>query len=164
MNENSETTQQPLTKAELTDEEEFRPAWVPESGQLPCRAGIYFDAVRVVGARGMEIAEKLAEATNDRPGPIITRERGLQEPVLYFVLPPLTAHTYRWPPGFQPYGEPQHQIILVPELGDGPGPYAWLSKPTERQLYVLPEVLHALTCTATGWSAPAETVGLDDLT
>ncbi|MCQ4082578.1 hypothetical protein NGB36_18710 [Streptomyces sp. RB6PN25] len=81
-----------------------------------------FDAVRVAGVRGEEVAEELITATHANAGPIVCEASGFRR--MYFLLAPGTAADRRWPPGIQRFGS-AHGIVAyvgIPALSGGTWP------------------------------------------
>ncbi|MDT3397606.1 hypothetical protein RKE29_13250 [Streptomyces sp. B1866] len=128
------------------------PEWVPAQGWVMLQTGVHFDAVRVVGLLGEMAAEKLAEVTKGKAGPIVIdwqdRRWGSS---CYFLVAPGSADPFRWPPGIRPYTGPLRELVAVPAPHGRTFPYEWLSRPTAEAPFVLPEPLHAVLCELTEW-------------
>ncbi|MFP3988900.1 hypothetical protein U9R90_15630 [Streptomyces sp. E11-3] len=121
--------------------ETTRPDWVPLAGHHLRRTGVHFDAVRVQGVRGEQVAADLMKAADGDAGPVICEAAGFRW--MYFLLPPGTTAAYRWPLGVQRFGRAQRTVtyVGVPALEGNTWPLAWLSAPTPSAPYVVPELL-----------------------
>ncbi|MFB6834229.1 hypothetical protein [Streptomyces hydrogenans] len=119
-----------------------KPAWVPEVGHALRLAGVHFDAVRVGGYLGEEVAYDLMAFTGFQAGPIVreaTRERNA-----YFLLAPGTASAYTWPAPTRALhgGGRSDSYVGIPAFGGMTWPLGWRSLPTIEDPFVEGELLH----------------------
>ncbi|GGY25035.1 hypothetical protein [Streptomyces omiyaensis] len=118
-----------------------KPSWVPGTGHALRLAGVHFDAVRIGGYLGEEVAYRLMEFTDFRAGPIVreaTRGRNL-----YFLLAPGTASGGAWPAPVRALcgnggGE---SYVGIPALDGTTWPLGWRSLPTLEDPFVEGELL-----------------------
>ncbi|GAA3372690.1 hypothetical protein GCM10020367_28670 [Streptomyces sannanensis] len=117
------------------------PSWVPASGHALRHAGIHFDAVRIAGFLGEQVAYELMVFTDFRAGPIVREAIG--ERNTYFLLPPHTAAAYVWPAGVRALSRVDRgaAFVGVPALCGFTWPLDWRSRPTVDVPFVEPEVL-----------------------
>ncbi|MER6997581.1 hypothetical protein [Streptomyces sp. NPDC000410] len=123
------------------------PSWVPASGHALRHAGIHFDAVRIPGCTGEEVAYELMQFTDFQAGPIIREATG--ERNMYFLLPPQTAAAHAWPAGTRAITRLSGgaAFVGVPALDGFTWPLDWRSLPTAEVPYVDPQLLHEMaTC------------------
>ncbi|MFI8255835.1 hypothetical protein ACWEPA_28000 [Streptomyces filamentosus] len=118
------------------------PSWVPASGHALRLAGVHFDAVRIGGYLGEEVAYDLMAFTGFQAGPIVreaTRERNV-----YFLLAPGTAAAFSWPaPTRALYGGGRSESYVgIPAFGGTTWPLGWRSLPTLEDPFVEGELLH----------------------
>ncbi|QGV79972.1 hypothetical protein [Streptomyces ficellus] len=120
------------------------PSWIPASGHALRHAGIHFDAVRVRGVLGEEVAYRLMEFTDFRTGPIVRELAG--ERNVYFLLPPGTAAAYAWPAGARALSRSGRGMAFVgiPALEGLTWPLDWRSRPTAEVPFVEPDLLHEI--------------------
>jgi hypothetical protein len=125
------------------------PAWVPVSGHALRHAGIHFDAVRIPGIVGEEVTYEILSFTLFQAGPIVLELTGARN--VYFLLPPMTATAYRWPPGVRALsrGSKGEAFVGVPALDGLTWPLAWRSLPTAGEPFVEPELLFELVTKVT---------------
>ncbi|MEU0273378.1 hypothetical protein [Streptomyces sp. NPDC006307] len=118
------------------------PSWAPASGHALRHAGIHFDAVRIGGMLGEEVAYELMQFTGFEAGPIVRELAGEQN--LYFLLPPQTARAYAWPAGARALSRDGRgaAFVGVPALDGLTWPLDWRSRPTAEAPFVRPELLH----------------------
>ncbi|MEV0410262.1 hypothetical protein AB0I68_05460 [Streptomyces sp. NPDC050448] len=111
------------------------PSWIPAAGIGIRKAGVLFDAVRVDGDMGRDLADLLGTLTGGDPGPIVVQANG-RRPV-YFLIPVGSAAYRVWPPGFTRLtsGPRRTTYIPVPAL-DGAWPLAWRCPPTREDRFV----------------------------
>jgi hypothetical protein len=123
-------------------------SWIPASGHALRHAGIHFDAVRVRGMLGEEVAYELMEFTDFRAGPIVRELTGEQN--LYFLLPPRTAAAYAWPAGARALSRSGRSAAFVgiPALDGLTWPLDWRSRPSEEVPFVEPDLLHEMVVRA----------------
>ncbi|WP_344357433.1 hypothetical protein [Streptomyces gobitricini] len=120
------------------------PSWIPASGHALRHAGIHFDAVRVTGVLGEEVAYRLMEFTDFRAGPIVRELTGEQN--VYFLLPPQTAAAYAWPAGARALSRSGRgaAFVGIPALDGLTWPLDWRSRPTADVPFVEPGLLHEM--------------------
>ncbi|MFK0172474.1 hypothetical protein ACIQU5_27120 [Streptomyces sp. NPDC090306] len=112
------------------------PGWIPESGFQLRRAGVRFDAVRIDGDAGRELADALAELTGGDPGPVVEEATGRRG--VYFLVPVGTASYRPWPPGVgRLTAGPGHvSYIPVPALDGATWPLSWRYRPSGPDRFV----------------------------
>ncbi|MFD5765701.1 hypothetical protein ACFWIN_07735 [Streptomyces sp. NPDC127049] len=118
-----------------------KPTCVPDAGHALRLAGVHFDAVRIGGYLGEEVAYDLMAFTGFRAGPIVreaTRERNV-----YFLLAPGTAACHSWPaPTRALYdGGRSESYVGIPAFGGTTWPLGWRSLPTLEDPFVEGELL-----------------------
>ncbi|MFB9577513.1 hypothetical protein [Streptomyces yanii] len=123
------------------------PSWVPASGHALRYAGIHFDAVRIGGLWGEQVAYEIMQFTDFRAGPIVRSRIGARS--MYFLLPPQTVRAYRWPAGAEAMSRDGRAaaFVGVPALHGLTWPLDWRSLPTTEAPFVNAELLHELTVT-----------------
>ncbi|MGW0536008.1 hypothetical protein [Streptomyces sp. NPDC003032] len=116
--------------------------WIPTAGHALRHAGIHFDAVRIGGALGEQVAYDLMQFTDFRAGPIIREATGGR--CFYFLLPARAAEPYVWPVGVRALsrGAGSLAYVGVPALDGYTWPLDWRSRPTEEVPFVEGESLH----------------------
>ncbi|MGC0421551.1 hypothetical protein [Embleya sp. AB8] len=131
----------------------YQASWVPRDHIERRPAGVDFDAVRVTGLLGLEVACALDVATVRRSGPVIREDPdGRDETAeLLFLVPVGEGLARRWPPGVRVFGFPT-QAIRVPALWGNTYPLRWRSTPTRGAELVDAELLHRALCEITTWS------------
>ncbi|MCP3817918.1 hypothetical protein NLX86_07155 [Streptomyces sp. A3M-1-3] len=116
----------------------IRPDWVPLTGHQLHRSGVYFDAVRIPGIRGEDVAAQLIAAAEDgAAGPVVCEASGFRW--MYFLLRPGTAGTYAWPLGVQRFGGTGTRTVSyigIPALEGNTWPLRWYSQPTPAAPFV----------------------------
>ncbi|MBW5422341.1 hypothetical protein GKQ77_12330 [Streptomyces sp. BG9H] len=119
--------------------------WIPATGHALRHAGIHFDAVRIEGALGEQVAYDLMQYTDFRAGPIVREATGGR--YLYFLLPPQTADSYTWPVGARALSRRAGNLayVGVPALDGFTWPLDWRSRPTSEVPYVEGDLLHEAT-------------------
>lgn len=117
--------------------------WIPRNGHSLRLAGVHFDAVRVAGGLA-------AQAVRETEGPAVHECVG--ERYTYFLLPPGTVRSHRWPPGARGLtsGDRCAAYVGIPALRGGTWPLSWVRTPTERTPFVDPAALHAVLCRLAG--------------
>ena len=119
--------------------------WLPATGHQLRKAGVYFDAVRLAGQRGHQLADMLAQLTGGLPGPVIEEATG--ERFTYFLVPPGSTARRRWPQGVQQLpGGRGDAYVGVPALHGHTWPLTWRYPPDPEGRMVHPAILHALLC------------------
>jgi hypothetical protein len=120
------------------------PSWVPASGHALRHTGIHFDAVRIAGLVGEQVAYELMQFTDFCAGPIV--RSGIGERSMYFLLPPQTGAAYRWPAGARLMGRDARcdAFVGVPALDGRTWPLDWRSRPTSEAPFVEAGLLHEL--------------------
>lgn len=117
------------------------PGWVPDSGIVLRKAGVLFDAVRVDGDLGRNLADLLVTLTGGDPGPIVTQSNG-RRPTYFLIAVGSAAHRV-WPAGFTRLGSGPRRISFVPvPEADGCWPLAWRCPPTGEDRFVHALLLH----------------------
>ncbi|MEU8352033.1 hypothetical protein [Streptomyces sp. NPDC048845] len=127
------------------------PLWLPATGYQLRKAGIHFDAVRVSGALGRELADRLATLTNGDPGPIVEQANG-DSPV-YFLVPPGSTSRRPWPTVAQRLtANALHGdcYVGIPALQGHTWPLSWRYEPTAPNRLVHPLLLYVTLCIMTG--------------
>lgn len=104
--------------------------WVPSVGIQLRKAGVRFDAVRVNGERGRDLADRLARMTGGAPGPVVEEANGGRG--VYFFVPVGSTSHRAWPPGVTRLTAGPHHISYIPVPAfDGPTwPLSWRYRPT----------------------------------
>jgi hypothetical protein len=105
--------------------------WVPASGHQLRLTGVHFDAVRIEGVRGEQVAARLIEATDGDAGPIVCEVLGFRW--MYFLLAPGEVRTHSWPLGVQRFGGRGSRTVTyigIPALDGNTWPLRWYSEPT----------------------------------
>lgn len=119
-----------------------KPSWVPATGHALRLAGVHFDAVRIPGVLGEEVAYHLMEFTDFQAGPIVREAaRGRN---LYFLLPPGTAAGFAWPAPVRVLGGGRggESYVGIPAFDGTTWPLGWRSLPTLEDPFVEGELLH----------------------
>lgn len=120
------------------------PEWIPDFGCKLRKTGLWFDAVRIAGARGERVAVAVAATCGGEPGPIVRELVG--RGWLYFVLPPGTVREFGWPgfaERFSAATPGRVAFVGIPALSGETWPLAWRFLPTARRPFVEPSALHA---------------------
>jgi hypothetical protein len=117
------------------------PTWIPASGHALRHAGIHFDAVRITGDAGERVASELMSVTDFDAGPVVQEFSGDRN--MYFLLPPQTASTYRWPGGVRALTRSDGTLayVGVPALTGMTWPLGWRSVPSTGVPFVAGELL-----------------------
>ncbi|MEU8507509.1 hypothetical protein AB0C40_22815 [Streptomyces brevispora] len=121
---------------------DLMPSWIPVNGHALRHAGIHFDAVRIIGLLGEQVAYEVMQFTDFRAGPIIRSSIG--ERSMYFLLPPGSARAYRWPVGAEALVREGAAFVGVPALNGLTYPLDWRSQPTAQVPFVDTELLFEL--------------------
>ncbi|WUN24777.1 hypothetical protein OG878_17980 [Streptomyces sp. NBC_00316] len=121
------------------------PSWVPARGHALRCAGIHFDAVRITGVAGEQVACEIIRFTGLDAGPIVRSRVGEQG--VYFLVPPLSANAHHWPAGAEVMsrGGRTAAFVGVPALRGPTWPLDWRSRPTVSTPFVDAVLLHELT-------------------
>ncbi|MFE5481341.1 hypothetical protein [Streptomyces sp. NPDC056527] len=124
------------------------PSWVPATGHALRHAGVHFDAVRIGGFLGEDVAYRLMEFTDFRAGPIVREATG--EKNLYFLLPPQTAVAHVWPAPARALSRNgrSEAFVGVPALDGTTWPLDWRSLPTTEEPFVDPDLLYEMVVRA----------------
>lgn len=114
---------------------------MPVAGHALRHAGIYFDAVRIGGVQGEQVAYELMQFTDFRAGPIVRLLIGAQW--MYFLVPPGEAAGFPWPAGVRALGRASGgaAYVGVPALEGFTWPLDWRSRPTREVPLVSAELL-----------------------
>lgn len=118
------------------------PSWIPATGHALRLAGIHFDAVRVIGILGEQVAYEIMQFTDFRAGPIVRSSIG--ERSMYFLLPPGSARAYRWPVGAEALVREGAAFVGVPAVHGLTYPLDWRSLPVPQVPFVDAELLFEL--------------------
>ncbi|WP_405586490.1 hypothetical protein [Streptomyces sp. NBC_01092] len=119
-------------------------SWIPATGVQLRKAGVQFDAIRVDGEEGRDVADWLARMTGGDPGPIVETATGRRG--VYFLVPVGSTSHRAWPDGVTRFiAGPGHvSYIPVPALNGLTWPLSWRYRPTAAD-----RLVHALLlCTA----------------
>ncbi|MDT9690505.1 hypothetical protein Q5762_19600 [Streptomyces sp. P9(2023)] len=124
------------------------PSWVPATGHALRHAGVHFDAVRIGGFLGEDVAYRLMEFTDFCAGPIVREATG--ERNLYFLLPPQTAVAHAWPAPARALSRNgrSEAFVGIPALDGATWPLDWRSLPTTEDPFVEPGLLHVMVTRA----------------
>nr|WP_306332804.1 hypothetical protein [Streptomyces sp. KL118A] len=127
------------------------PEWVPVAGHQLRVSGVHFDALRIQGVRGEQVAARLIAEAGGDAGPVICEATGFRW--MYFLVAPGTARDHAWPLGVQRFGGAGCRTVTyigVPALAGNTWPLQWYSEPTPTAPYVDPaRLLAAVTPPAT---------------
>ncbi|MEU4039608.1 hypothetical protein [Streptomyces collinus] len=104
--------------------------WVPVTGVQLRKAGVQFDAVRLDGERGREVADRLARMTGGDPGPVV--ESGSGRRCVYFLVAAGSTGHRGWPQEVTRLTSGPYRVcfIPVPALQGQTWPLAWRYPPT----------------------------------
>ena len=107
------------------------PDWIPASGHQLRLTGVHFDAVRIEGVRGEQVAERLIESADGDAGPVVCEAAGFRW--MYFLLAPGEVRRHNWPLGVQQFGGRGARTVTyigIPALYGNTWPLRWYSEPT----------------------------------
>ncbi|MDP5313794.1 hypothetical protein P8A21_22540 [Streptomyces poriferorum] len=121
---------------------DLMPSWIPATGHALRHAGIHFDAVRIIGVLGEQVAYEVMQFTDFRAGPIVRSSIG--ERSMYFLLPPGSARAYRWPVGAEALVREGAAFVGVPAVHGLTYPLDWRSLPSAQVPFVDAELLFEL--------------------
>ncbi len=113
------------------------PDWIPASGHQLRLTGVHFDAVRIEGVRGEQVATRLIEAADGDAGPVVCEAAGFRW--MYFLLAPGEVRRHNWPLGVQQFGGRGTRTVTyigIPALYGNTWPLRWYSEPTATAPYV----------------------------
>ncbi|MGW2225598.1 hypothetical protein [Streptomyces formicae] len=111
------------------------PEWVPVAGHQLRVSGVHFDAIRIQGVRGEQVAARLVAEADGDAGPVICEAVGCRW--TYFLVAPGTAKDHAWPLGVQRFGTPRTVTYIgIPALNGNTWPLQWYSEPTPTAPYV----------------------------
>ncbi|MFJ8865616.1 hypothetical protein ACIRD6_07605 [Streptomyces sp. NPDC102473] len=118
------------------------PCWVPASGHALRHVGVHFDAVRLIGLAGDQVAYELMQFTGFRAGPVVRSRVG--DLSTYFLLPPQSAAAHRWPAGARLIGRDLRcdAFVGIPALEGRTWPLDWRSRPTGEAPFVDAKLLY----------------------
>ncbi|QOV41570.1 hypothetical protein IM697_43535 [Streptomyces ferrugineus] len=111
------------------------------------KAGVQFDAIRVDGEGGRDVADWLARMTGGDPGPIVETATGRRG--VYFLVPVGSTSHRAWPESVTRLtaGPSRVSYIPVPALNGLTWPLSWRYRPTTSDRFVharlLCTVLHS---------------------
>ncbi|MFE6976321.1 hypothetical protein [Streptomyces sp. NPDC057682] len=129
------------------------PSWIPASGHALRHAGIYFDAVRISGLLGEQVAYEIMQFTDFQAGPIVRSRIGMRS--MFFLVRPGTAGAYRWPAEVDALTRKGAEFVGVPALDGLTYPLDWRSVPTADDPFVDTELLFELLAKVVGDEIPA---------
>lgn len=118
------------------------PSWIPATGHALRLAGIHFDAVRIIGILGEQVAYEVLQFTDFQAGPIVRSRIGDRS--MYFLLPPGSARAYRWPVGAEALVREGAAFVGVPAVRGLTYPLDWRSLPTDQVPFMDAELLFEL--------------------
>lgn len=121
------------------------PSWAPldsATGHALRLAGVQFDAVRIIGIRGEQVAYEGVQFTDFQAGPIVRSRIG--ERSRYFLLPPGSARAYRRPVGAGALLREGAVFGGVPAVRGLTCPLDWRSLSTAQVPFVDAELLFEL--------------------
>ncbi|MER7728071.1 hypothetical protein [Streptomyces sp. NPDC096323] len=121
---------------------DLMPSWIPATGHALRLAGIHFDAVRMIGFLGEQVAYEIMQFTDFRAGPIVRSLIGVRG--VYFLLPPGSARAYRWPVGAEALVREEAAFVGVPAARGLTYPLSWRSLPSAQVPFVDAELLFEL--------------------
>ncbi|KUL22079.1 hypothetical protein [Streptomyces regalis] len=104
--------------------------WLPATGVQLRKAGVQFDAIRVDGEKGRDVADWLARMTGGDPGPIVETATGRRG--VYFLVPVGSVSHRAWPDGVTRFTASAGHVsyIPVPALNGPTWPLSWRYRPT----------------------------------
>jgi hypothetical protein len=110
--------------------------WIPATGIQLRKAGVQFDAVRLDGDHGREVADLLARMTGGDPGPVVQSDSGRR--CVYFLVPPASTAHHAWPDCVTRLtsGPDRVSYIPVPALQGLTWPLGWRYPPTGPDRFV----------------------------
>ncbi|MEV0320830.1 hypothetical protein ACIBKX_23370 [Streptomyces sp. NPDC050658] len=113
------------------------PEWVPVAGHQLRVSGVHFDALRIQGVRGEQVAARLIAETEGDAGPVVCEATGFRW--MYFLVAPGAARDHTWPHGVQRFGTRRTVTYIgIPALAGNTWPLRWYSEPTPTAPYVDP--------------------------
>ncbi|MFD7614429.1 hypothetical protein [Streptomyces sp. NPDC059828] len=117
--------------------------WVPERGFQLRKAGVQFDAVRIDGDQGRDLADFLGELTGGDPGPVVIEANGRHG--VYFLLPVGSTSHRAWPRGVTRFNSSPGAIsfVPVPALTGRTWPLSWRFPPVNAHRFVHPLLLRS---------------------
>ncbi|MEV0845232.1 hypothetical protein AB0J21_04955 [Streptomyces sp. NPDC049954] len=118
--------------------------WIPAHGHALRHVGVHFDAVRIAGFLGEQVAYEIMQFTNFEAGPVVRELSGGR--AMYFLLAPGTAGDRRWPAGARVLhkGDGRLAYVGVPALEGLTWPLDWRSRPTREYSFVDADLLHEM--------------------
>ncbi|MEU2247026.1 hypothetical protein [Streptomyces sp. NPDC019224] len=128
-------------------------SWIPASGHALRHAGIHFDAIRIPGILGEQVAYEIMQFTDFRAGPIVRSRIGVRS--VYFLVPPGTAGAHRWPAGAEALVRKGSDFVGVPALHGLTYPLDWRSRPTAQDPFVETALLFELLAKVVADGIPA---------
>ncbi|MVO86138.1 hypothetical protein GPA10_15585 [Streptomyces sp. p1417] len=115
--------------------------WIPTYGHALRHTGVHFDAIRVPGTLGDQVAYEILQFTDFRAGPIVREAVGGRN--MYFLLRAGTAALHVWRGGARALGRDGRGVAFVgvPALDGNTWPLSWQSRPTGEVPFVEGELL-----------------------
>ncbi|MEU3228366.1 hypothetical protein ABZ695_35120 [Streptomyces sp. NPDC006976] len=129
------------------------PSWIPASGHALRHAGIHFDAIRISGLLGEQVAYEIMQFTDFQAGPIVRSRIG--ERSMYFLVPPGTASAHLWPARVDALVRKGSDFVGVPALDGLTYPLDWRSRPTAQDPFVETALLFELLMKVVADEIPA---------
>ncbi len=126
-----------------TQSHEVNLGWLPASGFQLRKAGVQFDAVRIDGDNGRDLADTLARMTGGDPGPVVEEANGHRS--VYFLVPVGSTSHRAWPADVTRLtaGRDHISYIPVPALNGWTWPLSWRYRPREDGCLVHPLLLRS---------------------
>ncbi|MFI2371969.1 hypothetical protein [Streptomyces sp. NPDC018833] len=133
-----------------TQSREVNLDWIPVSGFHLRKAGVQFDAVRVIGDTGRRLVELMDHMTGGEPGPVIVDVSGRR--CAYFLLPAGSTVRRSWPRGALCYNSARgyDSYVPIPALAGRTWPVLWRCPPVAADRFVHPVLLRSAAITLFG--------------
>lgn len=122
--------------------------WIPAHGHALRHVGVHFDALRIPGLLGEQVAFEIMQFTDFEAGPIVRELSG--ERCVYFLLAPGTVAAHRWPSGTRVLHKSDGRLayVGVPALDGATWPLDWRSRPTPEHPFVEADLLREMVAVA----------------
>ncbi|MFJ9624757.1 hypothetical protein [Streptomyces sp. NPDC101181] len=103
--------------------------WLPDAGFQLRKAGVQFDAVRVDGEQGRELADLMEKLVGGEPGPVVTESNGRRG--VYFLVPAGSTAGRPWPREVTTFNAATGRVsyVPVPAIGGDTWPLMWRYPP-----------------------------------